>query len=330
MSKRVPVLLLIAIVATSVAVGYLVFRSPGNHEVQAERYSVAPHAPITIGSDSDFTEASAESGCQCVRSGTGQELNPYLISDWIVNSTESDGIAISGTKAYFTIARVLLEGASPNRGIYIEEAENVIVEQCRITGWWYGLYTFQSSNIQLINNTVTRNHYGIQLEASDNNKLIGNRFDSNEEIGIFLRGSNDILLNNTVTRNNFGGINVDGTTGSAYSNQLTGNVVLENQVYGIGIWRGHNNTLTANTVERNKTVGIMLTDHSTNNLIEANTVSGNGSGITLIDGSSGNTVRQNIVKGNGDGVNGFDLYDSSGGNTWVGNTYDTREPSSID
>jgi parallel beta-helix repeat protein len=329
MHRRLVVFSLVIMIVLSTILVYMILRSPPGVETQRQVYPIALHQPIALGSDSDFTKPSAGSGCECVRSGSGGELDPYVISDWMINSTEGDGIIISGIKAHFVIAGVVLKGPTLYTGIKIEESENGRVEDSRITGWWFGLYIFSSGNIELSNNTVTGNQYGIQIEASDNNKLVGNRFDSNQELGIFLRGSNNLLQDNSATGNSFGGINVDGTTGSARSNELRGNMASENGVYGIGVWRGQSNTLVSNTVRHNKVEGIMLTDHSASNLIENNTVLDNGSGINLINGSSGNTISGNTARGNGDGIDHFDLYDSGGGNTWVDNSYDTKSPESL-
>jgi parallel beta-helix repeat protein len=331
MQTRALVAVLILAVAISAGIGYYALQSEHGPNVEAG-YPAAPHSAIAIGSDSDFTKPGAGSGCECVRTGSGTEADPYLISDWIVNSTTQNGIVIWGTSVHLVIARVELH--SPffhGSGIYLKYAQNVIVRDCRINGYLNGIFTFFSSNLQFINNTVTDNQYGILLEASDNNGLVGNRFDRNGEIGIFVRGPNNILRNNTAIMNGFGGINIDGTAGVATGNQVEGNIVSDSGSYGIGIWRSSNNVLRSNTVTRNKIVGIMLTDHSTNNMIEANTVSDNaGSGIALIDGSSGNTVRLNTVRRNGDGVNDFDLYDAVSGNVWQENVYDTKKPETID
>jgi parallel beta-helix repeat protein len=329
LSRRLPVLALVLVLVSSAILGYFIFGAPRHIQVQV-KYPVAYHSPISIGSDSDFTKPGAGSGCECVRSGSGQELDPYLISDWILNSTDSDGVVIYGTTTHFVMARVVLNGASEERGVYFEKVENGIVEDCTITNWFFGVYTFLSNNLEFINNTVTGNQYGIQLEASNNNKLIGNRFDENRELGIFLRGSDSVLKNNSVTLNGFGGINVDGTLGPVNGNQLEGNIVSDNGVYGIGVWRASDNLLKSNTVTRNKVVGVMLTDHCTKNLIEANTISDNtGSGIALTDGSFENTIRGNIAKGNGDGVHDFDLYDNGSNNIWQNNTYDSKNPDSL-
>jgi parallel beta-helix repeat protein len=329
MNRRLLVVLLVLVVISSAAGAYFILAA--RRPETSAKYPVAEHSPIMISADTDFTKPGAGSGCECVRSGSGNEFDPYVISDWVVNSTGSDGIVIWGTSAHVLIARVEIRGASADRGIYMSQVENGVVQDCRITRWFFGVYVFRSSNLEFTNNTVTGNSYGIQLEASQHNNLIGNRFDDNSELGIFLRGSNNILKDNSVTRNGFGGINVDGTAGPANDNQLEGNAVSENSVYGIGVWRAANNVFRSNTVTHNQVVGIMLTDHCTNNLIEANTVSNNqGSGIITIAGSSGNTIRHNTARGNGDGVNDFDLYDMASGNVWQDNTYDTKKPDSID
>ena len=327
--RRWIAVVVIVAVASSAVVGFLAYRIPPHVEVET-KYSAAHHSPITLTAEGDFTTPGAGSGCECVRSGSGTEADPFLISDWIVNSTDTDGVVIFGTKVHFLIARVELRSSDQNRGLYISDAENGVIEDSQITGWWFGVFIFRSNNFKFTNNTITGNQYGIQLEVSNNNELSGNKFEENGQLGIFLRGSNNVLRDNSVIRNGWGGINVDGTAGPVNANLIEGNVVSDNPVFGIGVWRAANNVLRNNTVVRNQIVGIMLTDHSTQNLIEANIVSNNGgSGIILVDGSSENTIRQNITRGNGDGVKDFDLYDMTSGNIWQNNTYDTKKPDSI-
>jgi parallel beta-helix repeat protein len=329
MDRRWIAVVVIVAVALSVLVGFFAYRIPPNVQTET-RYPAEHHSPFTISSEGDFTKPGAGSGCECVRSGSGTEADPFLISDWIINSTDTDGIVIFGTSVHFLIARVELRSNDQNRGFYISDAQNGVIEDSQITDWWFGVFIFHSSNFKFIHNTVQRNQYGIQLEASNNNELSGNRFEENAQLGIFLRGPNNVLRDNYVIKNGWGGINVDGTAGTVEANLIEGNVVSDNPVFGIGVWRAANNILRNNTVVHNQMVGIMLTDHCTQNLIEANTVSNNGgSGIILVDGSSNNTIRQNTAKGNGDGVKDFDLYDRVSGNTWENNMYDTKKPDTI-
>jgi parallel beta-helix repeat protein len=331
MNRRWIALLVLVVVASSSVGGFFAFKIPSHVAVQT-RYPAELHSPITLAAESDFTKPGAGSGCECVRSGSGSEADPFVISDWIMNSTNADGIDIVGTSVYLVIARVDLRrnSNSTSSAVYVGEAKNGIVENSQMSGWWFGVYTISSSNMEFINNTITENQYGIQLEASSNNELLANRIEKNGQLGIFLRGSNNIVRDNSVIGNGWGGINVDGTAGLANANQIESNVVSDNAVFGIALWRGANNVFRSNTVMHNQAVGIMLTDQSTKNLVEANNVTRNaGSGIIIIGESSENTIRQNTAKGNGDGVKDFDLYDMSSGNVWENNTYDTKKPDSI-
>jgi parallel beta-helix repeat protein len=328
--KRWIAVVVIVAVALSVVAGFFTYRIPPHVQTEGA-YPAEHHSPFSMSSDGDFTKPGAGSGCECVRSGSGTEADPFVISDWIVNSTDTDGVVIFGTSVHFLIARVNLRSNAQGRGMYISDAENGIISDSQITGWWFGVFIFHSSNFKFINNTIQRNQYGIQLEASNNNELSGNTFEENSQLGIFLRGPDNVLRENAVIRNGWGGINMDGTAGTVDGNLIEDNLVSDNPVFGIGVWRAANNVLRNNTVIHNQMVGIMLTDHCKQNLIEANTVSNNGgSGIVLIDGSSDNTIRQNIAKGNGDGVKDFDLYDRVSGNIWENNTYDTKKPDTLD
>jgi parallel beta-helix repeat protein len=328
MNRRWIVLLVLVVVASSSVVGFFAFKIP-THAAVEKRYPPELHSPITLAAESDFTKPGAGSGCECVRSGSGSETDPFVISDWVVNSTNADGIDIVETSVYFVISRVDLQSNSSNVAVYVSEAKNGIIENSQMSGWWFGVYTISSSNMQFINDTITGNRYGIQLEASSNNELLANKIEENMQLGIFLRGSNNIVRDNSVIRNGWGGINVDGTAGSANANEIENNVVSDNAVFGIGLWAGANNVFRSNTIVHNHVVGIMLTDDSTKNLVETNNVTKNGGSGIIIMESSGNTIRQNVAKGNGDGVKDFDLYDMASGNVWENNIYDTKKPDSI-
>lgn len=292
-------------------------------------YQPLPHSNIAIGSDSDFTKVGAASGCECVRSGTGTQSEPFLIAGWIINASKSDGIVIVGTTAYFAISDVRINGSQ--NGINLNNAANGRVVNSLITDSSHGIFTFSSMNLDFENNTLTHTQFGIQLEVSDNNIVSSNRFDESGQIAIFVRGSANIVSNNVIVHAGFGGINVDGTPGLANANFVEGNIVKDSGRYGIATW------LASNCVIRNNTVtgsglggGISLTDQSVNNMVEGNTVTGNrGNGILLTGSSSNNTVTGNTAKGNGDGINYFDLFDASGNNIWQNNTYNTKKPNTL-
>jgi len=291
-------------------------------------YPTSPHSNIFIEHDSDFTTVEAGWGCRCVRTGSGTERDPYVISGWTLNASASEGIWISGTRAHFVIREVTIYGNLMHTGISLNRVENARIEGCLIGGNFVGVYAFSTTNLAFTNNTVQDNKYGIRLEASNNNLLSANEFVGNE-LAIFVRGSDNVLRDNRVARSTFGAINVDGTAGSANNNLIEANVLADNGGYGIAMWRAKNCAVRGNNVTRNE-VGITLTDESDNNIIDGNTVTcSGGNGIAIVGKSSSNIVKGNVAIGNGDGVNTFDLLDSSVNNVWQNNMYVTKKPDTL-
>jgi parallel beta-helix repeat protein len=302
----------------------------GSAPTRYSEYPPAPHSNIAIGGDGDFTRVGAGSGCECVRSGVGSDIEPYVISSWVINASGVDGISIYGTTAHFVIEGVYVYGDSSRVGIRLSDINNGRIESSSIANSFMGIHVERSSNLQFVNNSVSKSTYGIQLETSDGNTLSQNRVEGASEVSIFVRGSDNVVENNEVTGGQFGGINIDGTPGSANKNTVEGNVVTGSLSYGIAMWRATNCVLRGNIARGNGDTGIMLTDSSNNNLIEGNTVTGNkGGGILILGESTGNTIKENTAKNNGDGVNTVDLYDASSNNIWQNNTYDTKMPESI-
>jgi len=293
-------------------------------------YQFEIRSPILIGEDSDFTRVGAGSGCECVRTGSGTESDPYLISRWTINASATDGIIVFGTSSHFIVRDVEIRGNGLSEGIHLDRVDNGKIVDCLIVGNSIGVYSFRSRNLQFINNTIEENTYGIKLEVSDGSRVLSNRFNQIKQVAIFVRGPNNSVTENVV-RGAFGGINIDGTAGGANDNMVVQNSISDTMVYGIGVWRAARTVVRNNMITQNKGVGIVLTERSSNNSVEANVVTENrGGGILISEGSSQNTIKDNTAKGNGDGVRSFDLADTSSGNTWKNNTYDTKTPDTLE
>ena len=289
-----------------------------------------PAPPILIDEDADFTRVDAGSGCECVRAGSGTEQDPYIISEWLLNASDVNGLAVFGTKSHFIVRRVRVEGNGISTGIRLKEVENGAIEDSFIANNLIAVYILRSRNLEFANNTLEDNVYGIHLEASDANRVSSNLFDGTAQVAIFVRGSENLVRANRV-HGAYGGINIDGTAGQANENVVTDNAVSATLGYGIGLWRAARNTVRNNFVKQNEGIGIILTENSVDNSVEANVVTQNREGGILVnDGASRNTIKDNTVEGNGDGVRFFDLADRSSGNTWKNNVYDTKSPETLE
>ena len=109
-----------------------------------------------------------------------------------------------------------------------------------------GVYLYNSSNGQLLDNKTKGNKIGIFLYSSDNNTVTNNIADSNEQYGIYLESSNgNALEKNNVNSNRDKGIFLN----SSGRNNITNNSVNLNTWDGIFLWSAHNNILKASVID---------------------------------------------------------------------------------
>lgn len=112
----------------------------------------------------------------------------------------------------------------------------------------------------------------------------------------------------------YAGIFVD----SSNYNTISGNIVTNNNNYGILLFMSSGNTVSNNTVTHNNIVGIYIKTSSDNNVISGNTVANQTYGIELEDYSSNNMIFGNICTNNDYGII---LVDNSSGNTFYHNNF---------
>jgi parallel beta-helix repeat protein len=248
-------------------------------------YSTAqltPHPPIVIDGNSEFaTHASTEGW-----SGNGTTSNPYTIDGLNISEANNNNI---------------------NRDWALIEIHNVDlhfqVANCLLTGGPNGIFFYNVSNGQLLNNTVTNNHnLGIYLEASYNNILANNAVTNNDGNGIELYNSyynisyNNIFANNTVVNNTNSGIFL----WSSLNNTLANNTVVNNRNNGVEFLWCYNNTFTNNTVANTSYDGISLYS-SNNNILNNNIIANNSNNGIFLFGylfCDNNVISDNLFANN--------------------------------
>ncbi|MHA2424055.1 MAG: right-handed parallel beta-helix repeat-containing protein [Candidatus Thorarchaeota archaeon] len=199
-----------------------------------------PHAPITIGADSDFDDAGF--------SGLGTEEEPYLLENVEINTTVT-AVSIMDSRAHFIFRNCLF--LSLENGILLFNVTNGVFEDCIIQANTAGIsatgcewitidrceiilasrgiqgISFHRSTVRDCN--IHHNSYGIDLTSGNHTRIEDSTFYSNTYTGVQLfQGT----VNVTVFSNNFCW-NGDRAFGEVYSvrNALD---------------RGENNTWTAN------------------------------------------------------------------------------------
>lgn len=220
------------------------------------------HDPIYIWGDSDFEDGISISG---VRSGSGVEGDPYIISDWeiviVTEVVDEHGIVIRDTDKHFVIRNVTVSqtGYHATRnydGIQLWNANNGTVENCTLTGWLiHGIRTQGSNDVSIMNNTVSvesslaDNRYGIQVYSSPSvNITVEGNDVTTCDYGIAVEWADDVTIkNNNVSSVSDGGILIrNSEDATVWNNTMTG--------CGIGLWVGTQAESNSHLIPQNNTV----------------------------------------------------------------------------
>lgn len=226
-----------------------------------------PHAPIEIGSDQELRQ----NACACVRnpSASGTASDPYIISDWRVNSASGEGITIKNIRTEHFIVR--------DNTVDAETAIQLIN-----TG----------DRGKVIGNTVNYKDIGIRLfntaaEVEDNT-IDGtwNTFGWIGGKGILVNGGSPQIQGNQLT---------DGVVGiKALSSSPT---ILENDLVSnrdaVLLSKAAQATLRDNAVNLSARWGLIVADSSSARLI-GNTIQGGQGGI-IADSAAGLYLEGNNI-----------------------------------
>ena len=179
-------------------------------------------------------------------------------------------------------------------GIHTVTANNVIIKNCKISGFVNGICPSGSGSVTIINNTLINNARGIELGSSNCN-VINNTLNNNSQYGLFLYQYNN-------------------------DNNITNNTINFNGDYGVYMYRSSNNTFTSNIINNNTDHGIYVYDNSDDNTFISNRLKDNiGSNVDgiRIQNSSNNNLINNIINNSKAGIS---TYVGSTGSILTNNT----------
>ncbi len=251
--------------------------------------SYTTHPPVKITTDTDLTAAAI--------SGTGTEINPYILGGWNITTEGIHGISIQNTTSYFIIRNCWIDtGQVANTyGIYIRNA----AEQ----------------TVTIRDNYCQNNFMGIRIENASSCSIINNLCTHNGAFGIAIFNSEAIIVvNNLCHRTNFTYFLPRSSRDSRSWLFLFG---------GIYLYRSPFSLVSNNTCTQNLGDGIILQGaHYT--LVTHNNCSNNRIGIYIIN-LTGLTIQKNICHQNNIGLEFW--YDDFGGSyppqncTLIGNLF---------
>ncbi|MFX0022090.1 MAG: NosD domain-containing protein [Candidatus Hermodarchaeota archaeon] len=210
--------------------------------------------PSNGAGDYTWEEAALQPWC----SGSGTELDPFIIEDLTINGASLQScITIKDSSMYFVI-------------------RNCTVYNSGSGSFFAGIVLDHTSNGHLINNNCSNNNgAGILLRGSSQFNIIeANNIENNKDGEIFLFGnsSNNIIKGNLLNDNSESG-----------------------NEYGIKLFEDCNYNDILENIISNSYIGISLNQFCWANYIQGNTLNGGGTGIELLENCFGTSITQNTI-----------------------------------
>jgi len=245
---------------------FLVLGSPNVASTSVTPAILAPHAPIVIDGDTNFTSPNG------VTRGTGDASHPFVIEGWRIDATSSDGITIRNTRAHLVIRNLTVEANFPNYwGVYFDFASNVTVENVSTRGK-AGVYIWSSWNIT-VRDSVVDGQTGVALYSSSLVTIRGNRIGKGEGINVYSGGPVRIEGNDISYAGR--GILLDGANDTIVDN----NTIAWSGTFGLlAVGSSSNLSLADNDISSNGWIGASF-EGATDGSIVRNRFSGNGHAI---------------------------------------------------
>lgn len=309
----------------------------GNPDDQSENAGIlaTSHSPIYINGNAGFTSANG------VVSGSGTSNDPYIISDWIIDSSSTNGINIRYTTAYFVIRNCDVTSYT-YKGIYLLDADNGLIEDTVVTSSAYGMYIVSScSNIAISGCTVSSCSNSGLYTSCDGISIEATEFSDNANYGIWALCDSATISGCVISGNDYHGIyfsacdyltvsdsEITGSSDSGiYASGCTdptieGNDIHANVDNGLYLVSCTGITVTENSIYSNgASYSGIFASGCANGEVSRNSITGNGYGISVAS-STGLSLFHNNINGNSD--NAYDSNDNdnawddgtNGGNFW--------------
>lgn len=302
--------------------------------------ALVDHSPITINGNAALETTVSNEGW----SGTGSEIDPYVIADYRIIANSPYGIYLKNIDLHVRISGCNISTSS-QVGIFLEDCSNI-----EITG--SVLFAHQTDGIRItgsdncsVNNVtmdmedmITINYNGIRVIDSFNNRFADNHLARMVNDGILIEGSStsNVITRNVIEQNINNGILLrsDGNLvqeNEAYAHdkaiKIEGddNRVIDNYFrrngYGVYITNGNGNEIKQNRLNRNF-MGIKVITSLENTIVDNYIGKSASYGVDLYcNPGSGNVVHSNHFYYNNGTLGAFDprriqARDLSAGNTW--------------
>lgn len=258
-----------------------------NDGIGDTQYPYTNNGKITGGDYLPLTSDNGSTSGGCLVVSTDTILNAD------VACASGNGIAIIADGVTFNCNDRIVSGSGTGSGILVDGRKNVIIKNCNITSFYYGIKILNSERVQIIDGNDLRlnGFYGIYLYNSNHTIISANDI-INDNNGVYsiLSRNTTITSNNINLQKKFYGIYLfDSENNTIYNNTLWDNY------HGIYLVNSSDVNVTFNNVTYSDEYSLFLHRNTTSSHFNDNRLSFGDEAIRIKDGSNNNRFSNNTI-----------------------------------
>jgi parallel beta-helix repeat protein len=229
--------------------------------------------------------STSENTCLTITSST-------ILGDNVTCGT-GDGITVAGDDITLDCSIYGISGTGEHAGILIDGKENVVIKNCNVTNFYYGIKVLNSNNVQIIeeNNLQLNDFYGIYLYNTEN-VLINNNSIINDNNGVYMISSDNTTISNNIInlQKKFYGIYAFNTNNS----EIINNTLWDNY-HGIYLVNSPDTNVTSNNVSASDVYSFFIHKSTSTSHFEHNVLSTGLEAIRIKQSSNYNYFNNNTI-----------------------------------
>ncbi len=254
-----------------------------------------------------YDNGSTTLGCQSISTDT-------LLSADVLCST-GNGITIAADSITLDCDGKSIRGGGIGSGIIVDGRKNIIIKNCNISSFYYGIKISSSKFVQVIeqNNLELNDFYALYLLQS-NHTIINSNTILNDNNGVYsINSMNTTITNNSIDlQKKFYGIYLF----NSETNIIANNSMWDNY-HAIYLVNSSGTNISSNNISGSDVYSLFVHKGTSNSYIINNNLSTGMEGIRIKDSSYGNQFSNNLIKDH----SSYGIYSTdSNTNTYFNNT----------
>jgi len=234
-------------------------------------------------------------------------------------TSEDNFTGVYSNQVNATIRNCNVDMGSGGTGVFVQNTNNVKIENSNFGGNYYGVRFYNLSNGSIINLTTNNNGYrGISLEYVNNSIFKNITSNSNSNSGFYVYKSSNNSFENIKANGDNNGIYI---LESSYNNRLKNINVDNNEVVGMQIFSS--DSIYIENISALGSVNGIAVGYSSNGFIQDARASSNTNGLAFVAGVSNFVVKNSDFSGNS--LRDVENARVSVNNTLINSTYDLNK-----